>query len=121
MHQVLIAPVAPLTAPSIAARPLDPLPRALPGTTRATGEARRLHTVVVTARRRSRDARQVRLSVLDVPQLQAIAPCLRDIAVPAAPAPSLKAGPSFARTLQRFRMERADNSDFGLDGSRPVP
>ncbi|MDQ3617296.1 MAG: TonB-dependent receptor [Pseudomonadota bacterium] len=90
--------------------------------TPASDDARTLDTIVVTAQRRSEDARQVPLSVSVIApgQLQAIGSSARDITALAAHAPSLHAESSFGRTFPRFYIRGLGNSDFDLNAAQPV-
>ncbi len=119
MHRLSIVLVALLSAPPLAAQVLDPLSTAHSD---APVDARTLDTVVVTAQRRSEDARQVplSLSVLDATTLQAINASARDITALGAQAPSLQAESSFGRTFPRFYIRGLGNTDFDLNASQPV-
>ena len=118
-RQLPFALLVMLAAPSLAAQSLQPAPVVDPD---APTDARTLDAVLVTAQRRSEDARQVplSLSVLDAMQLQSINASARDITALAAQAPSLQAESSFGRTFPRFYIRGLGNTDFDLNASQPV-
>ena len=95
---------------------------ASPASPATTSDATTLDALVVTAQRRSEDAREVplSLSVLDATQLQALGASARDVTALAAQAPSLQVESSFGRTFPRFYIRGLGNTDFDLNASQPV-
>lgn len=93
-----------------------------PEPTRAADDDLTLDEVVVTAQRRTENARQVplSLSVLSPDQLRDIGASARDLTELGSQAPSLHAESSFGRTFPRFYIRGLGNTDFDLNASQPV-
>ncbi len=111
--------IAPLSAQDPAPREPSVEPTA---TEDANDGAPTLDEVVVTAQRRSQNAREVpvAVSVLAPEPLQAIGASARDITALGAQVPSLHAETSFGRTFPRFYIRGLGNTDFDLNASQPV-
>lgn len=89
---------------------------------RDEGDTAELKPVVVTAQRRSEDAKRVpiALAVIDRERLKDYGAAGDDILVLGSRSPSVHAESSFGRTFPRFYIRGLGNTDFDLNASQPV-